>query len=61
VAAHLHSAARTLEQILREMHPDQDWIVSVKECSGDSCSESALGLASDRPEAPPEQREEPSD
>jgi hypothetical protein len=61
VTAHLHSAARTLEQILREMHPDQDWIVSVKQCSCASCSEWALGLASDQPEAPPGQDEEPSD
>ena len=46
---------------MREMHPDQDWMVSVRECSCDSCSESALGLASDRLAAPPEEDEEPSD
>jgi hypothetical protein len=29
--AHLVNAARVLEQILSELHPDRQWIVSVRE------------------------------
>jgi hypothetical protein len=32
--AHLHSAARTLEQILRELYPEHDWVVTVREGEG---------------------------
>ena len=31
VNTHLHSAARALEQILREMHPEYDWVVRIRE------------------------------
>jgi hypothetical protein len=30
-AGHLYSAARTLEQILGELHPEHDWVVTVGE------------------------------
>jgi hypothetical protein len=32
--AHLHSAARTLEQILGELYPEHDWVVTVREGEG---------------------------
>jgi hypothetical protein len=31
LTAHLHSAARTLEQILGELYPEHDWVVTVGE------------------------------
>ena len=31
LTAHLHSAARTLEQILSELYPEHDWVVTVGE------------------------------
>jgi hypothetical protein len=41
VTAHLHSAARTLEQILAELYPEHDWTVTVKEeeCRGERSKE----------------------
>jgi hypothetical protein len=37
VTAHLHSAATTFEQILGELHPEYDWIVTMKGCGRDRC------------------------
>jgi hypothetical protein len=31
LTTHLHSAARTLEQILGELYPEHDWVVTVGE------------------------------
>jgi hypothetical protein len=38
MTAHLHSAARTLEQILGELHPEHEWVVTVKGCGCDECA-----------------------
>jgi hypothetical protein len=34
LTTHLHSAARTLEQILGELYPEHDWVVTVGEVEG---------------------------
>jgi hypothetical protein len=38
MTAHLHSGARVFEQILREIHPEYDWVVTVKECGCERCT-----------------------
>jgi len=58
MTAHLHSEARVFEQILRKLHPEHDWVVTVKEFGCDRCtafadpeagSANALDAGADQP------------
>ena len=47
MSSYLHSAARALEQILSEMHPEYDWTVSVRPehlPEGEGDAPAAVGL-----------------
>ena len=48
MSAHLHSAARALERILGEIHPEHGWVVTVREGdafdrTGDAAAAVGLG------------------
>ena len=48
---HLRSAAHVLEQILREMHPQYDWVVTIRErerLNGQGPTAPAIGLGDPR-------------
>jgi hypothetical protein len=55
VSSYLHSAARALEQILSEMHPEYDWTVSVRpEHVADGHDHTAPSVGLEEPGAVPD-------
>jgi hypothetical protein len=50
VTAHLHSAARTLEEILGELYPEHEWVVTLKDCGCDEWASPSHRLDAGQPE-----------